>query len=191
MVDKTVLQQNTVSDTHDNSVTASQLSALVDDELDSREGDLLMRRLCRDPDLQMCWQRYHLIRDAMQGQLAETFDTQFVARVRQAVDAEPLPASVTKPLPTWSRPAARWGVAASVVLATLFGLKQVWTDSPVTATNRMAALSSMSMTGAATTKGPAEKRLNHYLVSHNGFASRNNMQGMLPYVRMVGYQNPR
>jgi sigma-E factor negative regulatory protein RseA len=41
------------------------------------------------------------------------------------------------------------------------------------------------------TSEPTEARLNSYLVNHNGHASRNSMNGMLPYVRMVGYQTNR
>jgi sigma-E factor negative regulatory protein RseA len=33
--------------------------------------------------------------------------------------------------------------------------------------------------------------LNSYLVNHNGQASLNSMNAMLPYVRMVGYQTGR
>lgn len=36
-----------------------------------------------------------------------------------------------------------------------------------------------------------ESRLGSYLVNHNGYASMNSMNGMLPDVRMVGYQTER
>ena len=39
--------------------------------------------------------------------------------------------------------------------------------------------------------GLVDTRLNNYLVNHNNYASLNGMNGMLPYVRMVGYQADR
>lgn len=184
-------------------VAASQLSALVDDELADMEIDLVLRRLSRDGDARDRWERYHLISDVMQGHLPAAFDTDFVARIRQAIEAEPLPQPVARPLPAWYKPVTGFGLAASVALMALFGLKLNQTDilqptAPFAATSSALSAPATALpiqTVAATRPAdpasePVEARLNHYLVNHSGYASMSSVNGMLPYVRMVGYQQP-
>lgn len=184
-------------------VAASQLSALVDDELANMEIDLALRRLSRDRDARDRWERYHLISDVMQGHLPAAFDTGFAARIRQAIEAEPLPQPVARPLPAWYKPVTGFGLAASVALMALFGLKLNQTDilqptarfAATTATFPTPATAFPIQTVAATQPAdpvsePGEARLNHYLVNHSGYASMSSVNGMLPYVRMVGYQQP-
>ena len=182
-------------------VAASQLSALVDDELADREIDLVLRRLSRDDDARHRWERYHLISDAVQGQLPAALDTEFAARIRQAIEAEPLPQTTARPLPAWYKPVTGFGLAASVALVALFGLKLNQTEvlqpaTPLAATTStpFTAAAALPIQTAAITRladparEPVEARLSHYLVNHNGYASMNSVNGMLPYVRMVGYQ---
>ena len=201
MADKTA-EQLSAQAADDANVAASQLSAMVDDELDGMEIDLVLRRLCRDGDLQSCWSRYHLISDVMQNHLPDALAPDFVARIRQAVAAEPLPLPVGKSLPAWYKPVTGFGLAASVVLVALFGLKLTQTDTPLASTTQLAVsnpsaastLSPFTVRAAVrqtdASNEPVEARLGSYLVNHNGYASLNSMHGMLPYVRMVGYQQP-
>jgi sigma-E factor negative regulatory protein RseA len=188
---------------HDVPVAASQLSAMVDDELEDREIDLVLRRLGRDHDACDRWERYHLISDVMQGHLPVALDTGFAARIRQAIEAEPLPRPLARPLPAWYKPVTGFGLAASVALMALFGLKLNQTDTlrppvPFAATTPTLSSPPVSLpiqTVAAIRPAdpigePVEARLNSYLVNHNGYASQNSVNGMLPYVRMVGYQQP-
>lgn len=186
-------------------VVATQLSALVDDQLADREIDLVLRRLSRDDDARSRWERYHLISDVIQGHLPAAFDTDFAARVRRAIEAEPLPQPVGRPLPAWYKPVTGFGLAASVALVALFGLKLNQTDilqpaapfaiTPTTLSSPTAALpiQTVATTQPLVTpaREPAETRLTSYLVNHNGYASMNSMNGMLPHVRMVGYQTER
>jgi len=189
--------------TDDVPVAASQLSALVDDELADMEIDLVLRRISRDNDARDRWERYHLISDVMQGHLPVAFDAGFAARIRQAIEAEPLPQSAARALPAWYKPVTGFGLAASVALMALFGLKLNQTDILQPATPLVATTSTLSVpttplpiqtvvttrpTGL--TSEPVDARLNHYLVNHNGYASMSSVNGMLPYVRMVGYQQP-
>lgn len=184
-------------------VAASQLSALVDDELVDMEIDLVLRRLSRDDDARNRWERYHLISDVMQGHLPAVLDTDFATRIRQAIEAEPLPQPVARPLPAWYKPVTGFGLAASVALIALFGLKLNQTDilqptAPFAATpsTLFAPTPALPLQTVAAIRPadpadePVEARLNHYLVNHNGYASMSSVNGMLPYVRMVGYQQP-
>ncbi|HRD65300.1 MAG TPA: sigma-E factor negative regulatory protein [Candidatus Competibacter sp.] len=199
MADKTA-EQRSMPVEDDTNIAASQLSAIVDDELEDREVDLILRRLSRDLDSRTRWERYHLISDALQGHLPDAFDAGFAARVRQAVEAESPLRPAAKPLPTWYKPVTGFGLAASVVLVALFGFKLTRTDNAFPSSGQLASTvfsAPIAIQTASTawqpdrSDNPAEARLNSYLVNHNGAASRNSVNGMLPYVRMVGYQTNR
>ena len=192
-------------------LAASQLSAMVDEQLDAMEINLALRRLSRDSGLQARWERYYLISDALQGHLPDALDLSFAARIHQAIAAEPLPQPVARPLPAWYKPVTGFGLAASVALATLVGIRMNPPDAPTasaplvssptppsppaslaaapvrstTIPLQVAALNSSVNSLAAE---PNAVRLNSYLVNHNGYASMNSVHSMLPYVRMVGYQ---
>ena len=187
---------------HDVPIAASQLSALVDDELADMEIDLVLRRLSRDSEARDRWERYHLISDVIQGHhVPAALATNFTARIRQAIEAEPLLQTAARPLPAWYKPVTGFGLAASVALIALFGLKLNQTDvlqpaTPLaaTASNRSTLAAALPIQTAAITRPvapahePVEARLTSYLVNHNGYASMSSVNGMLPYVRMVGYQ---
>lgn len=195
MADKSA-EQLSAPVANDMETAASQLSAMVDDELEEREIDLALRRLNRDHDSKARWERYHLIGDAMQGHLPAALDIDFAARIRQAIEAEPLPLPVARPLPAWYKPVTGFALAASVVLVALFGLKLTQIDTNFVSTAQLAANtpSTPALIPASLTQRvddasePVEARLSSYLVNHNGYASMNSVPGMLPYVRMVGYQ---
>ena len=183
-------------------IAASQLSALVDDELADMEINLVLRRLSRDHEARDRWERYHLISDVIQGHhVPAALDTDFAARIRQVIEAERLPQPVAKPLPAWYKPVTGFGLAASVVLLALFGLKLNQTDAlqpatPLAATTaNLATPTPLPIQTAALTRPvtparePVEARLTSYLVNHNGYASMSGVNGVLPYVRMVGYQS--
>lgn len=185
-------------------VAASQLSAMVDDELEAREIDWVLRRLSRERDARDRWERYHLISDVIQGHVPAALDSGFAARIRAAIEAEPLPQPVARPLPAWYKPVTGFALAASVALMALYGLKLNQTDTlpptaPFTATAPILSTPASSLPvqtvavaqPADLASEPFGTRLNSYLVNHNGYASRNSMHGMLPYVRMVGYQPDR
>jgi sigma-E factor negative regulatory protein RseA len=184
-------------------IIASQLSAMVDGELADAEIALALRRLSRDGDWQERWERYHLISDALQGHVPTALDTHFIDRIHQAVAHEPLPRAVARPLPSWYKPVTGFALAASVVLVALFGLKLNQSSATFAPTASLAAdisppvpvsppIQTVSLTrSAGDANEPVAARLNSYLVNHNGYASRNSVNGMLPYVRMVGYQASR
>lgn len=179
-------------------LAASQLSALVDGELADAEMNLVLRRLSRDGDAQGRWERYHLISDALQGHLPAALDADFATRLRQAIDQERLPQPAIRSLPAWYKPVTGFALAASVVLTALVGLQLTQPDAGLTPDNPVAAVPASTTPlpaqvvvlnpSAGGVSEPTEARLNTYLVNHNGYASRSSVNGMLPYVRMVGYQ---
>src|SRR5476649_512175 len=115
-----------------------KLSALMDGESFDNE---LLNELSRDDKLQQSWQRYHLIRDTMRGDVGEVIHFDIADRVAAALAQEPvrLTPEVVKesqPLPeTWHKlpfwhKARPWaaqitqiGLAACVSLAVIVGVQ--------------------------------------------------------------------
>jgi len=173
-----------------------QLSAWVDDELDKSEETLLVRRLENDAALVARWQRYHLIGDAIRGQLPEQFDTGLAARVAARLADESFPAqrSVSRRA-HWSRPFLGAAVAASVAVVSVLTVRQF--EQPAADTiqvaEKPAAAESYRRIDPATLAASQPQvmdHLNQYLVNHNEFAARNGRLGMSPQVRIVGYDQP-
>ncbi len=162
--------------------TDEQLSALLDGECASVEVELALRRLAKDLELKECWQRYHLISDALKNNLPETINSGFSDRIRQAI--EEAPPIATTPF-SWRRPLFGLGLAASVALVALFGV-QIYQSNSESEALRLAEQAASDLHDRK-----QASRLSSYLVNHNEYASMNSVHGVLPYVRMVGYETGR
>ncbi|MGL4251846.1 MAG: sigma-E factor negative regulatory protein [Aeromonas sp.] len=119
-----------------------QISALMDGELSDAE---VLNELGTDPDLQDTWGRYHLIGDAMRGDLTVNLQLDFSDSIMAALEDEPTilapkpveAATVTKPVmaqagtdsnvvPLLRRVGQQLGqyaIAASVAAAVIFGVQ--------------------------------------------------------------------
>jgi len=65
------------------------VSALIDGESDATDSAATLRKLGRDAQLKDYWERQHLVREALHGELSPVLDGGFAARIAAAVDAEP------------------------------------------------------------------------------------------------------
>ncbi len=115
-----------------------KLSALMDGEQFDNE---LLNALSKDDKLQQSWQRYHLIRDTLRGDIGETLHLDIAERVAAVIAGEPVrlvPDAVKESQPrpeTWHklpfwRKASPWvahvtqiGLAACVSLAVIVGVQ--------------------------------------------------------------------
>lgn len=97
-----------------------QLSALVDDELDSSELQLLVRQAQRTDELAERVGRYAVIRDALHRNLPEQVDPSLGRRISAALEEEPAHDGLASETSRrWVRPAAGFAVAASVALVAI------------------------------------------------------------------------
>jgi sigma-E factor negative regulatory protein RseA len=167
-----------------------QLSALVDDELPGSEHDLLLRRIESDDQLYQRLSRYQLISDALQSHLPERVDPAFSRRVKVLLRSEPALSSYSR-LATLARPAAGLAVAASVAVLAVMSLQsaQQVTPSPteVVASAPPPAGDYLRVSDEAGNPS-VDRKLDMYLVNHNEYAVNRGMQGMLPYMRIVGHE---
>lgn len=174
--------------------TAEQLSALLDGECEASEAELLLRRLSKDADLKARWQRYHLISDAIKNNIPEVIDPDFTDRVSRAIEADaPLQTHSPPFRSTWFKPAAGFALAVSVAAVALMGLRFSQYNE-AQGPRSFAAVTPPELRlpeQPGVNNAAVQSRFNSYLVNHNEYASMNSVHGMLPYVRMVGYEPKR
>ncbi len=175
-----------------------QISVLVDDELTGPEQALLARRIGRDADLQRRLSLYQLVSDALQNHLPPQVDPGFYRRVQAALHDEPAIRSgglAGSRLGALVKPVAGLAIAASVAIVAVISIQSARQDVPsvpalatVPADKDYVRVQQAPGTGVQPRVG---KKLDIYMVNHNEYAVSRGMQGMLPYVRIVGNEVSR
>ncbi|MEO6697109.1 MAG: sigma-E factor negative regulatory protein [Gammaproteobacteria bacterium] len=184
-----------------------QISALMDGELNEAETGRLLDRLERDDTLRTCWTRYHLISDTLRNDLTCHIKHNVANRVIQALESEPIhlsprrsPSHTKTKSPAWAsffKPLAGLAVAASIAAVAVISLQTtapLQTASPVNLAGLPGAAPVTQVSSAAgrsrwsVGRPSVESKLNIYLANHNQYSMSTEMQGMLPYARIVGYE---
>jgi sigma-E factor negative regulatory protein RseA len=168
-----------------------QLSALVDDELPEAEQALLIRQLSADTDLQLVLSRYQLASDFLHGTLPRKADFGFHKRVHDALQGEAAIHAAPRVAARWHRPLAGMAIAASVAVVAVVSLQHTQQKGPGDTQAVAAAPAIDNYIRAGNAPAPAvpaanARGLDVYLVNHNEYAVNRSMQGMLPYVRIIG-----
>ncbi len=171
-----------------------QLSTLVDDELASP--DKVLEQVAADPELTARWSRYHLIRDVVTGHIPEQQPLgDILSRVSQALDNEPaILAPVhkrkrTPRIPFIMKQVGGLAIAATVSAVAVITVQQNQQATPNTPSEIAAANPpSAQVRYVSDTSGldtAVQSKLDGYLVNHNEYSVSANMQGVLPYMRIV------
>jgi sigma-E factor negative regulatory protein RseA len=169
-----------------------QLSALVDNELEDGEQELLLRQLARDEELSGRLLRYQVISDALQNHLPAKFSAGFHGRVLAALSDAPPVHRESSRLAVLVKPAAGLAIAASVAMVAVLSLQSIRQEGP----EPVAALASTpsqdryiraAADHAVQSGAPAvaAQGLDVYLANHSEYAVN---RGMLPYVHLVGHE---
>jgi sigma-E factor negative regulatory protein RseA len=172
-----------------------KLSAFIDAELSEHEERQVLQGLTTDAELRGTWERYHLIRAAMTGQLEALAPNGLVERVAARLADEPR----RQTLRSWPL-AGGFVAAASLAALSIVGVQNFVASPPpivaaapaksTAAAPVAAAVANPTPTSTAKTVSPGE-RLNVYLVGHNEFMPTTGMSGMLPYARVVTYDSDK
>jgi sigma-E factor negative regulatory protein RseA len=178
-----------------------QISALLDNELSTREAADILDRLREQDDLQTQWDRFHLIGDVMRGEATQINASETVARVRRSLESEP--AMIAAPRiksmllqgPLWVRSLAGAGLAASVAALAVITAPHFLDSNPgdamqIAATENAVTSPYSEQRGTRwkNLKQPeVESKLNGYLVEHGEYASPGGISGVVPYATFVGY----
>ena len=161
----------------------SEISALVDGELERREADAILDALKAEGDARELWRGYHLIGDSMRD--TRLLSAGFAAQVAAKLADEP---TVLAPK-SWPmrRPILeqhRWqllSVAASLAaVAFVVSVAYAPREDGVTATPL-----AQPPPQAETAQVAPPEAADDYLLAHQAYSPRISMQGMAPYVRTV------
>jgi sigma-E factor negative regulatory protein RseA len=182
-----------------------QVSALLDNELSSREATEILDRLRESDELQTQWDRFHLIGDVMRGETTQISASQTVARVRESLKSEPamIAAPRVKTMllqgPLWIRSLAGAGLAASVAALAVITAPHFLDSTPGEAM-QLAATAPVTSSPYSEPRGTrwknlkqpeVESKLNGYLVEHGEYAYPGGIGGVVPYATFVGYDAKR
>jgi sigma-E factor negative regulatory protein RseA len=97
-----------------------QISQFIDDEMSAEQSEFFLRRLQRDGEARSQYMRYQLIGAAVRGEYSNANASDLGRRLEQALDDETAPRrAATK----WSGLFSGAGIAASVALVAIFGLR--------------------------------------------------------------------
>lgn len=177
-----------------------QISAFLDGELPAAEQSLLLERMARDPASRAQWGRYQLIGDSLRKSLPPHIDLGLADRVMQELDTAPMHrGAATSALRRVLKPLAGLAVAASVAVFAVLTVQQERAPEPgavQVAANPQVMPGPDAYTRVEGTRWDTEggtqhpqvsNQLNEYLVNHSEYAASGGMPGMLPYVRVIGY----
>ena len=171
-----------------------QLSTLVDDELANQ--DAVLEQVAADPELTARWSRYHLMRDVITGHIPEQPLGDIAGRVSQALENEPVilaPVHKRKrKIPFVLKQVGGLAIAATVSAVAVITVQQTQEETSTTPTE-IAAVQPQTKPSAqvryvSDTTGldtAVQSKLDGYLVNHNEYSVSANMQGLLPYMRIV------
>lgn len=195
---------------------AEKISMLMDDELHSQEAGNLIDGINHDEWLKQCWERYHLISDAMKNNLPSLVKHDLGNRLSAALDSEQtFRLNPHKPHNnvTYLKPVMGLALAASVAVlafllapwesatmaptASSMAPEQAALDAPgphlgaMLASDQIPAGQVVSQPGMQPSRElKVEPVLYDYLVDHNEYTDSAYVQSsMLPYVRIVGYSS--
>ena len=182
-----------------------QVSALADDSLLEGEHELLVRRFGVDRSLRLCWERYHLIGEAMRKGLTPMDTRGFADRIMAALNSEPVHQEPIRTglLAYMSKAFAGMAVAASVAAVAVIGLRHdtghsnqsASAPSEIVPSNTRFSVSpaAYGTVSNATWNGntpDVQAQLGNYLINHNEMAASLSQPGVLPYFYIATY-DPR
>jgi negative regulator of sigma E activity len=176
-----------------------QISALADDELPESEHELLVRRFAVEKHLCVCWERYHLIGEAMRESLPHVDMRGFADRIMQVLSEQ----AAEQPRRARRFPTVR--IAASMTAAVCVAVVALaavrisgsqrhtgFTPSeivpPVSAIHTTPVGYRMMNTAAWNGNTPeVQAELTNYIISHNEVSAALGQQDPLPYFYLTTY----
>ena len=158
-----------------------RISALMDGEAHEAELDQDLARLRTDSALRSKWDTYHLIGDALRGDVAPVIAASVTARLA----AEPTVLAPPRSRPVQIALSAAAGLAGVALVAWLalpqLQSEQLASSSQAETTTQVVA----AAPAAAPAATPAAVGVESYLLAHQRFSHAIAIQGVAPYARTV------
>ncbi|MDH5784762.1 MAG: sigma-E factor negative regulatory protein [Chromatiales bacterium] len=170
------------------------LSALVDGELSGDELRRALDALRDDPQLQASWQAYHLIRDGVSSNLNDGVAPQLHQRISTALESEPTVLAPRGGRRSWAKQITGLAIAASVAGIAILGVQRMnnmegGSGVPQLAENAEYIRMEPTQLAEREREAANSETLDRYLVNHNEYSANSGIQGVLPYVRIVGHKS--
>ncbi len=176
-----------------------KLSAMMDGELSEHEQARVLAELSRDPELKKTWERFQIIRAALNKELDAVVSVDLGDRIAEGIRELP-PLVSDRKFPRQWRPATRWvstmALAASVAVVAITGVRWFSSDESQPAPEQIAVAPGQQpnfiragLTRWDTVKPEHAKLLNTYLIEHHEFTPTTSMNGVMAYGRFVGYDS--
>jgi sigma-E factor negative regulatory protein RseA len=175
--------------------TGEVISAFVDNETSGFEARLSIKEMLQSDEQRTRWERYHVIRDALRGNLPATMDTDFTAEVMARIEAEPTATGRGSARRSHQllRPVGGLALAAVVAVVSVLALRSM--RGPELAPSAQTIAQTEARAEAARVSEPEvpisplntpamRAQMNSYLVNHAEYATAG---GVMPYARVVGY----
>ena len=186
-----------------NDETLEQISAVVDDDL-ADGSRFVLHTVATNEEDKGAWGRDHLIGECLRGHLPARVDMELASRISKALQEEPVIRGLHH-FPRLLQPIAGLAIAATVAAVAILGVRQIGSGPAATATPSVAynppGINSDYQTVIVTADPPpqapvpsystaddAQSRLNRYLVNYNEYRSNSDVQGTMPYVRIVAHE---
>lgn len=179
-----------------------RLSALVDDELPPEEIAGEINKLYQSDEGARSWSSFHLIGDAMRGDMGPLHSPSLAAEISRRLEDEPVvlaPAALKVKKHDKRRTVTGLAVAASLVgAAVVFAPQLISPQSadapqqlveaqPPAAENKTFYVAQDGTRWELLKKPEVESRLNAYLVNHRERSPASKIKGIMPYATFVSY----
>ncbi len=176
-----------------------KLSSLLDGELEASELEQTVKRAAGELLMRETWGRYHLIRDVMRGQLSSLAAPGLVHAVSSQLQSEPsilVPRRRSRIRVKATLWVAGMAVAASVASVAIVGVRWFAPDqasAPALIAQSVESADYLRSSGIRwqAVSTDVERDLNMYLVQHNEFTPATGMNGVMSYMRFVGYNTEK
>jgi len=168
-----------------------EISALVDGEGSALERERALKALGADPALLATWERYHLVGTVLRRELDLVLPSTVAERIQSGVARQhPDASNLWARTPRLFKAVSGLAIAASVAAVAILNLSPLTSSVVAPVARTTPAQKPASMVADTRPTLPEQQRaLSPYLVHHSEFAPAAGMSGMLPYVRVVGYDN--
>ncbi|WP_455199476.1 sigma-E factor negative regulatory protein [Kaarinaea lacus] len=206
--------KNQIDDQLDDHVD-EKISSLVDGELEESQHQQTVNSMLADEEKCCCWERYHLISDAMKGKLPRLVDCQLSSRVMAELENEPTVLAPQTHKTSFGKRMAGLAVAASVATIAVLGVQFMYQEDGTIPSQQIAKVPTPEVRVAQKPiqQAPARQdiqivtqtiqqsplmdqqnrqilpRIHKYLLDHNRSALNSNPQITSPFIRNTQKQD--
>lgn len=201
--------------TNNEKLAAEKISAYIDDALDNDEVETLLQENKTSKQAFSAAARYHMMGDALRGELSDASMVDVSAQIHQALRDESFDAVDSTPvakkpsssksrfdifawLDSFARPLAGMAVAASVAVLMVVTVVQMQAPESVQQVANapvnlpvVTLVANKKLVIDQLSKEQQAAEFDVYLTEHAEFSGQDTLQGRIPYVRAVSYEVER